>query len=65
MSANIVENQLETHSSMSAWKIRHENSILDKIAALHLDENSADIFLLVENGRLPAHKAILLATYLT
>jgi len=52
---------METDSSESSGEVCHENFMIRKISALHLAVNSADIFLLVEGSRLPAHKAILAA----
>jgi len=45
----------------SSGAIRHECVMMQKIGALHLDADFADIFLLVEGSRLPAHKLILSA----
>jgi len=54
---------MEYISLKSSGEICHENFMIRKISALHLAENSADIFLLVEGSRLPAHKAILAAAW--
>jgi len=42
-------------------QICHENFMMQKISALHLNATSADVVLLVEGSRLPVHKLILSA----
>jgi len=59
---NPDKSQMEADISESSGEIRHVNFVIKTMRALHLDENSADVFLLVEGSRLPAHKAILAAS---
>jgi len=56
-----AKNQTQADRSESTDQIRHATLNMKKIDARFLDSNSADVLLVIQVTRLPAHKLILSA----